>query len=590
MDDPKHAQNPHRNFAARRPAGAAYPTTLTKDGVRHQQRLPDGTEREIIACGLACSECFSGKNLHRILLPAFEKQREVMEALAKGEPAAPLVIHTSSGVPDVLPAFLEALELHLPWKNKDELDWCVSLQLEGASAVWAAIDMVLQVNIIENKQQGRLKIAVGATSYHGPPSTSFGASQPLWHKNNQLIYPVPTAYGSYDEDELLEKYRKFLDDHAHETGVILFEPQWGSSQAALPWPKHLLKTYVEMARERGIKIVCDEIMCGLGRHGMGTLFVSEAWDLDPDAVTFGKAIATGTYPLSGAILKRGRNILHANKCSVMQSHTYAGSSTLAIMTATEVLKEFVSWLPSIAKLGDEMAHIVNYLAKISEGMVVCQGQGLMWGGLFTHNGQNADPAFRSKVVQAFKRHCDDCLVVPYHVPVGGFMISPVIDIDVGTIYDIGERLEEAIKRTMAEVGWEPVTALVTSPLTPKAIASSSTLNLAGLAEMTDKGLPRTPLRTASTALLAEAAKEAVKRGSLHLAQDLGNGKCVPYLHMTRCCTECGNFVCLDVRKKFRSNSRQNSIKEQANAFFGEYKEAHPESDSASAASSEAPAF
>lgn len=591
MDDPNHANNPHSHFAARRPAGAGYPTTLKKDGVRHQQRLPDGTEREIIACGLACSECFSGKNLHKILSPAFEKQREVMEALANGEPAAPLIIHTSSGVPEVLPEFLDALALHLPWKNKDELDWCVSLQLEGASAVSAAIDMVLQVNIIENKQQSRLKIAVGATSYHGPPSTSFGAKEPLWAKNNQLIYPVPTAYGEYDEEELLAKYEKFLDEHAHEIGVMLFEPQWGSSQAALPWPKHLLKTYVEMARERGIKIVCDEIMCGLGRHGMGTLFVSEAWELDPDAVTFGKAIATGTYPLSGAILKRGRDVLHANKCSVMQSHTYAGSSTLAIMTATEVLREFVTWLPSIAKLGEEMAHIVNYLATISEGMVVCQGQGLMWGGLFTHNGQSADPDFRSKVVQAFKRHCDDCLIVPYHVPVGGFMISPVIDIDVGTIYDIGERLEEAIKRTMKEVGWEPVTAPpVPNPLTPKAIASKSTLDLTRLAEMADKGLPRIVARTDSTIVLAEAAKQAVRRGSLHLMQDLGNGKCVPYLHMTRCCTECGSFVCLDVRKKFRSNSvASSSTIHEDQGGFGETKEAYPDSD-ASATSSEIPGF
>lgn len=64
-----------------------------------------------------------------------------------------------------------------------------------------------------------------------------------------------------------------------------FPQQWGSSQAALPWPEHLLKKYISMARERGIKIICDEIMCGLGRHGKGTLFISETWDLDPDCVT-----------------------------------------------------------------------------------------------------------------------------------------------------------------------------------------------------------------------------------------------------------------------------------------------------------------
>jgi hypothetical protein len=186
------------------------------------------------------------------------------------------------------------------------------------------------------------------------------------------------------------------------------------------------------------------------------------------------------------------------------------------------------------------------------------------------------------VVQAFKRHCDDCLVVPYHVPVGGFMISPVIDIDVGTIYDIGERLEEAIRRTMKEVGWDPATEPVASPSTPKAIASKSTLDLAGLAEMADKGLPRTVARTPSTLILAEAAKEAVRRGSLHLVQDLGNDKCVPYLHMTRCCTECGSFVNMNVRNKFRKSSRSNSIQEEDGSFFcHETKEASPEDASTS---------
>eukprot|EP00929_Paragymnodinium_shiwhaense_P038955 TRINITY_DN20501_c0_g2_i1.p3 TRINITY_DN20501_c0_g2~~TRINITY_DN20501_c0_g2_i1.p3 ORF type:complete len:111 (+),score=11.61 TRINITY_DN20501_c0_g2_i1:339-671(+) len=41
---------------------------------------------------------------------------------------------------------------------------------------------------------------------------------------------------------------------------------------------------------------------GLGRHGQGTLFLSHALGLDPDAVTFGKSVASGTYPLSGVRL------------------------------------------------------------------------------------------------------------------------------------------------------------------------------------------------------------------------------------------------------------------------------------------------
>lgn len=45
------------------------------------------------------------------------------------------------------------------------------------------------------------------------------------------------------------------------------EPQWGSSVAAMPWPPALLRQYIAAAKARGLSVVCDEIMCGLGRHG-----------------------------------------------------------------------------------------------------------------------------------------------------------------------------------------------------------------------------------------------------------------------------------------------------------------------------------
>ena len=57
--------------------------------------------------------------------------------------------------------------------------------------------------------------------------------------------------------------------------------QWGSSQAAFPWPKTLLKAYIEMAKARGIRVVADEIMCGLGRHGQGSF-----WRVKDDRTRF----------------------------------------------------------------------------------------------------------------------------------------------------------------------------------------------------------------------------------------------------------------------------------------------------------------
>ena len=76
-----------------------------------------------------------------------------------------------------------------------------------------------------------------------------------------------------------------------------------------------------MCHEKNVLVVADEIMCGLGRHGniirLGnnsirhTMFLSEAWKLPVDAVTFGKAICAGAYPMSGVLCRGGaRKVLN----------------------------------------------------------------------------------------------------------------------------------------------------------------------------------------------------------------------------------------------------------------------------------------
>jgi len=456
MIDPSALQQQtcHSHFAGRTPAGTSQPVTLAKNGVRHMRWMPASDQKkEILSIGLACSECFSGPRLAKVLTRGFEHERRVMLDMMAGKMAGSLSVHTSSGVPLELNEFVEAMANHLPWTNSNDLDWCLSLQLEGASAVWAAIDMLLQEQILSTGNKHRKMVAVGSTSYHGPPSTSFGSRSPIWHKSYQVKYPVPQVGTVVDEAKLLGEFEAFLNKHSDDIGVLLVEPQWGSSQAGFPWPRQLLRTYIKMAQARGIRVLADEIMCGLGRHGQGTLFLSKAWDLDPDAVTFGKAIAGGVFPLSGAIVKRGRDVLCKNGRSVMQSHTLAGSSSRALLTGTEVLRELPQWFDSISKLGDEMGHVFRHLVCISDGMLIAQGQGLMWGCLFAKEGANSEEDNRLDTVSCFQKHCEDVGVLPYFVPVGGFMVTPVVDIDVGTVYEIGEKLEEALLRTMKERNW-----------------------------------------------------------------------------------------------------------------------------------------
>jgi len=444
----------HPRFAGRTPVGSPLTVTQTKQGVEHN-RLTADTASNTMVIGAACSEVFSGPVLHSILKPGFDYETQVMQRLEAGDAAPPLSIHTSAGTPSALGNFVNAIEPHLPWREPE--DWFMSLQIEGASAVLAACDLLIQLQHTKNCP-AKTKVAVGMNSYHGPGVTSFGSATPLDSqlKPDQLKYPVPSQFGRHkgESDEayngrLIGEFTQFLDEHEDELGVMLMEPQWGSSLAALPWPKDLLKQYITLAQDRGVLVCCDEIMCGLGRHGNHDLFLSGAWDLNPDAVTFGKAIGAGVFPLSGVVMRRGAQLLASESKTVMQMHTYAGSSVRALMAGTAVLEEIPKYYGHAATVGQLFSRVFGELAQQSGGGMECQGQGLMWGGVFTHS----DPAERARANALLKVACQKEGVWPYFVPVGGFMVTPVMDITEEQALEAATRLSKAVLQVLEEVAW-----------------------------------------------------------------------------------------------------------------------------------------
>jgi len=264
----------------------------------------------------------------------------------------------------------------------------------------------------------------------------------------------------------LAEFHKYLDAHAHEIGVILVEPQWGSSAAAKPWSPSLLRAYVEAAKARGLMVISDEIMCGLGRHGQepsagGTgCFLAEAWDLPVDAITFGKAIGGGAgHLLSGAALLRGASKLaDSGHGTAMQSHTYAGASARALLNASALLGNVPSWRPSVQKIGETIGDIVSELQERSGNAIICHGQGAKWGGLFAHE----DLTKRLTANNLFKQRCKEKRVLPYFVPAGGFMLTPRYDDDPKMLKAAVTDLAECALSVTREMNWAPE-ALMPAP-------------------------------------------------------------------------------------------------------------------------------
>lgn len=326
--------------------------------------------------------------------------------------------------------------------------------------MWAACDLLLQLQHVSNDDlvsSSRKKVAVGAYSYHGPGFSSYGATEPLGPKANQLKYPVPASLArraGESDDEFHDRIRNDIDEfftnHAHEVGVLLVEPQWGSSLAAQAWPPSLLKHLVTEAQSKGILVCCDEIMCGLGRHGQGTTFLSESIGVEPDAVTFGKAIAAGQGDvLSGVVLRRGARKLGASGRSVLQVHTYAGSSARAFFTAAAVLDEIPSWHTHIKERGDQLRKAMKAIEEESDRTIITHGMGLMQGALFAH----PDREVRRESTKVLHRELTLRGVLPYLVPAGGFMVTPVVDVTQSDLEEACDRLTDAVRATLKKINW-----------------------------------------------------------------------------------------------------------------------------------------
>jgi adenosylmethionine-8-amino-7-oxononanoate aminotransferase len=90
--------------------------------------------------------------------------------------------------------------------------------------------------------------------------------------------------------------------NAQDSGSVaafIFEPVVGATLGAAVAPDGYAQRIAEICRTRGILLIADEIMSGMGRTGKP--FALQHWDIEPDIVLVGKGIASGYAPL-GAVL------------------------------------------------------------------------------------------------------------------------------------------------------------------------------------------------------------------------------------------------------------------------------------------------
>jgi adenosylmethionine-8-amino-7-oxononanoate aminotransferase len=177
--------------------------------------------------------------------------------------------------------------------------------------------------------------------------------------------------------------------------AFIFEPVVGATLGAAVPPDGYVQRIAEICRTRGILLVADEIMSGMGRTGKP--FAVQHWNVEPDLILVGKGIASGYAPL-GAVLVSARIVEAFERGSgafqhgfTYQAHpvaTAAGNAVLDYIEAHQLLQRVA---PSGEMLRAELAALQSH-PHVGE----IRGLGMLLGIEFVKNKSTREPFPREK--------------------------------------------------------------------------------------------------------------------------------------------------------------------------------------------------
>ena len=183
----------------------------------------------------------------------------------------------------------------------------------GSEATETGIKLVRQYHL-EKGQSARYRVISRRQSYHGSTLGAMTVSgnvarrapyQPLlaeWgHIAPCFCYHCPFEK-TFPQCRLVcaDDLEAFLGGNdADSAAAFIFEPVVGATLGAAVPPEGYTARIAEICRKRGILLIADEVMTGMGRTGKP--FAMQHWGVEPDIIVTGKGIASGYAPL-GAVL------------------------------------------------------------------------------------------------------------------------------------------------------------------------------------------------------------------------------------------------------------------------------------------------
>ena len=141
--------------------------------------------------------------------------------------------------------------------------------------------------------------------------------------------------GTLDTDRYLELYDEFITEGTtNQVAAFVIEPIQGWAGSVFP-PDDFLSKLLGFCHERGMLLIADEVLTGMGRTGKW--LACEHYDVLPDVVTLGKGFGNG-FPVTAMVT---RSEYKESVAGISASTSYGGNpmACAAALASIEVIQE-----------------------------------------------------------------------------------------------------------------------------------------------------------------------------------------------------------------------------------------------------------
>jgi adenosylmethionine-8-amino-7-oxononanoate aminotransferase len=203
--------------------------------------------------------------------------------------------------------------------------------IKTARFYWRTKGQPDKIKII-SRQWGYHGVTIGAMSATGLPAyhKMFGPMAPGHvHISAPYYYRAETdaTFDEYGVEAANELEKAILREGAETVAAFIAEPVQGAG-GVIPPPPTYFPRIREICDKYDVLFVADEVITGFGRTGK--MFALEHWGVEPDILSFAKAITSGYLPLGGIVVNERvhRSILDVPVADKwMHAYTYSGHPT-----------------------------------------------------------------------------------------------------------------------------------------------------------------------------------------------------------------------------------------------------------------------